>query len=190
MVHLVHTAEGRQAHVRYIRLLAEAVADEPAAAGIELMNEPPAADRAALYSLWRECYAAARQAVPDLAIGVMDPGQSPLFLVTQLACLSFSPLSLVFQYAQALLFGKLGKLFLLTSLSLLLFLAKALLLLLAFAFLLGTSLALLLLFQSNLALHSNVLLQSHRAPHGIEFSHNELHIIIGWLSGGEGRRNG
>ena len=41
-------------------LLAEAVKQYPAAIGIELMNEPPSIERAAMYETWQACYQAIR----------------------------------------------------------------------------------------------------------------------------------
>lgn len=67
-----------------------------AAVAIELMNEPPSIERDAMYATWqaasefqermllslicvvKACYTEARAAVPDIAVGVMDPGESPL----------------------------------------------------------------------------------------------------------------
>eukprot|EP01050_Picozoa_sp_SAG11_P024527 SAG11_NODE_5246_length_1617_cov_3.216074_1_plen_411_part_10 len=48
---LIGTAVGRAAYSGYIGLLAQAVADYPAAITIELMNEPPTIDEANLYRL-------------------------------------------------------------------------------------------------------------------------------------------
>ena len=58
--------------MNYVRLLTLAVADFPAAIGIELMNEPPTVDSAALYQLFHECHDAVRAISPDMAVGVMD----------------------------------------------------------------------------------------------------------------------
>ena len=41
MAHLIGTQAGRKAYAAYVGLLARAVAQHPAAIGIELMNEPP-----------------------------------------------------------------------------------------------------------------------------------------------------
>ena len=69
---LVGSPEGRAAYANYVRLLTLAVADFPAAIGIELMNEPPTVDSAALYQLFHECHDAVRAISPDMAVGVMD----------------------------------------------------------------------------------------------------------------------
>ena len=58
--------------MNYVRLLTLAVADFPAAIGMELMNEPPTVDSAALYQLFHECHDAVRAISPDMAVGVMD----------------------------------------------------------------------------------------------------------------------
>ena len=47
-------------YARYMGLLAEAVKQYPAAIGIELMNEPPSIERAAMYETWQACYQAIR----------------------------------------------------------------------------------------------------------------------------------
>merc|ERR1712185_153917 len=62
-----------------MRLLAEAVAEYPAAISIELMNEPPTIDMGALYRLYKACYDAIREVAPDLAVGVADTGSDVLF---------------------------------------------------------------------------------------------------------------
>jgi hypothetical protein len=49
MNYLFRKEEGRSKYVRYVRLLAEAVKDKPAAFGIETFNEPPSIDRPDMY---------------------------------------------------------------------------------------------------------------------------------------------
>jgi hypothetical protein len=67
--------------VRYAALLAAAVAQHPAAIGLELINEAPLLPFAppflepALYTLYAECYAAVRAVSDDLAVGIGDAGQ-------------------------------------------------------------------------------------------------------------------
>ena len=48
-------ADGRKYYAKYMGLLAASVAAYPAAVGIELMNEPPAIQRGAMYETWRAC---------------------------------------------------------------------------------------------------------------------------------------
>ena len=83
MAHLIGTAVGRSSYAAYVGLLAAAVADHPAAVGIELMNEPPIlnfrAEEHKLYDLYEECYAAVRSVSDELAVGVADAGQVPRY---------------------------------------------------------------------------------------------------------------
>lgn len=64
-------------------MLTEAVADSPAAVGIELMNEPPIlnfrVEEHKLYDLYKECYDAVRAVSDEMAVGVADAGQIPKF---------------------------------------------------------------------------------------------------------------
>ena len=71
---LVATEDGRKAYAAYVKLLAEAVADYPAAISLELMNEPPTVLANALYELYKASYEAVREVGPDLAVGVADTG--------------------------------------------------------------------------------------------------------------------
>ena len=41
------------------------------------MNEPPSVDVEGLFLLWEACYNAIRAVSPDIAVGVMHPGQIP-----------------------------------------------------------------------------------------------------------------
>lgn len=50
--------KGRAAYSTYMRLLAEPVAEYPAATMVELMNEPPRIDEPFLYRLDKACYGA------------------------------------------------------------------------------------------------------------------------------------
>lgn len=71
---LVATDAGRSAYAAYVRLLAQSVAQYPAAVSIELMNEPPTIQGSALYRLYKACYDAVRDVAPDMALGVADTG--------------------------------------------------------------------------------------------------------------------
>ncbi|GMI26958.1 hypothetical protein TeGR_g8190 [Tetraparma gracilis] len=83
MAHLIGTSAGRSAYARYVGVLTEAVADSPAAVGIELMNEPPIlnfrVEEHKLYDLYKECYDAVRAVSDEMAVGVADAGQIPKF---------------------------------------------------------------------------------------------------------------
>ena len=57
-----------------MKLLAEAVAEYPAAISIELMNEPPTIESNSLYAMYKASYDAVREIAPDLGIGVADTG--------------------------------------------------------------------------------------------------------------------
>ena len=70
--------QGRPVYADYVARLAQAVADYPAAIGIELMNEPPSIQREDMFRTWRTCYEAVRNVSAELAVGVMDTGQVAL----------------------------------------------------------------------------------------------------------------
>jgi len=77
--HVVGTSAGRQAYSAYVGMLARAVAQHPAAIGIELMNEPPFMSQAPfetrwLYELYKDCYDAVRAVSAELAVGIVDEG--------------------------------------------------------------------------------------------------------------------
>ena len=74
----VATDRGRGLYAAFMGKLAAAVADLPAAVGIEPMNEPPSPNLAALYRLWEQCEAAIHAAVPDMAVAIADTGEAPL----------------------------------------------------------------------------------------------------------------
>jgi len=79
--HLVTTDAGRKAYALYTQLLTLAVANHPAAVGIELFNEPPMPTVEArwLYGLYRECYKAIREVSADMAVGLADTGSRSEF---------------------------------------------------------------------------------------------------------------
>lgn len=70
--------EGSEYYANYMRLLALAVKDKPAAFGIELMNEPIEVRRWDLYELWKKCAEYIWNAVPNIAVGVADTGEAAL----------------------------------------------------------------------------------------------------------------
>jgi len=75
MGYLLREGKGRDAFVRYWRLLAEAVADYPAAVGFELINEPMSLERGAMFETWEAVNDAVVEVVPDMSVGVMDLGE-------------------------------------------------------------------------------------------------------------------
>eukprot|EP00040_Diaphanoeca_grandis_P040179 m.261509 g.261509 ORF g.261509 m.261509 type:complete len:423 (+) comp42299_c0_seq1:38-1306(+) len=77
-LHYLFTNPGRQHFVTYMGLLARAVANHSAAIGIELMNEPPEINMGYMYETWKEAYTVIRAEIPDIAVGIMDPGEAPL----------------------------------------------------------------------------------------------------------------
>ena len=78
MAFLFAARGGRDHFVDFIGRLARAVDGSPAALGIELMNEPPAIERGAMYETWRAATQAVRDVSPDLAVGLADTGNAAL----------------------------------------------------------------------------------------------------------------
>ena len=81
MAFLFLNTTGRQLFANFTALLAEAVADKPAAIAIELMNEPPVApeiERGAMYETWMAADAAIKACVPDMLVGIMDAEEAAL----------------------------------------------------------------------------------------------------------------
>eukprot|EP00747_Dinoflagellata_sp_TGD_P043861 gnl/TRDRNA2_/TRDRNA2_142929_c0_seq3.p1 gnl/TRDRNA2_/TRDRNA2_142929_c0~~gnl/TRDRNA2_/TRDRNA2_142929_c0_seq3.p1 ORF type:complete len:316 (-),score=43.99 gnl/TRDRNA2_/TRDRNA2_142929_c0_seq3:399-1346(-) len=75
---------GRKYYVRFLKLLAEAVKDKPAAVAIELFNEPLLiklkeifVDQS-MWHTWRECYDAIQSVSPGMLVGVITIGQQPI----------------------------------------------------------------------------------------------------------------
>lgn len=69
---------GRDAFVRYWRLLAEAVRSHPSAVAAELMNEPMTLWRHDMYETWRAAAEAINAVIPDLSVAVTDTGEAAL----------------------------------------------------------------------------------------------------------------
>ena len=67
------SAKGRQHYANFMGKLAKAVDGFPAALGIELMNEPPALQRDAMYETWQVCYEAIRGNSSTLAVVRQPP---------------------------------------------------------------------------------------------------------------------
>ncbi|KAL3933484.1 MAG: hypothetical protein SGPRY_000255 [Prymnesium sp.] len=72
MDYLITAGPGRDAFVRYWRLVAEAVALFPAAVAIEPMNEPMSIERGSLFETWESVNDAVLAVVPDISMGVED----------------------------------------------------------------------------------------------------------------------
>ena len=75
MTYVVSEGAGRDAFVRYWRLMAEAVAAHPSAFAAELMNEPMTIERKRMFQTWRACAEAINAVVPDMAVSISDIGE-------------------------------------------------------------------------------------------------------------------
>ena len=75
MDYMVEEGAGRDAFVRYWRLVAEAVADHPSAIAAELMNEPMSIRRRAMFETWRATAEAINAVVPDMSVALADTGE-------------------------------------------------------------------------------------------------------------------
>lgn len=78
MDYLVTPGPGRDAFVRYWRLLAEAVASHPSAIAAELMNEPMTIRRTDAFDTWRAAGEAITGVIPDMSVSVSDTGEGLL----------------------------------------------------------------------------------------------------------------
>ena len=75
MDYIISAGPGRDAFVRYWRLMAEAVVDHPSASLVELMNEPMTIHRTNAFDTWKAAGEAITNVIPDMAISVMDTGE-------------------------------------------------------------------------------------------------------------------
>eukprot|EP01063_Lacrimia_lanifica_P020472 TRINITY_DN27772_c0_g1_i1.p1 TRINITY_DN27772_c0_g1~~TRINITY_DN27772_c0_g1_i1.p1 ORF type:complete len:443 (+),score=152.80 TRINITY_DN27772_c0_g1_i1:57-1385(+) len=75
MDYLLLPGPGRDAFVRYWRLMAAAVADHPSAFAAELMNEPMSIRRKDMFNTWKACADAITEVVPDMSVAVADIGE-------------------------------------------------------------------------------------------------------------------
>lgn len=75
MDYLVSPGPGRDAFVRFWRLVAEAVVGHPSAFAVELMNEPMTLRRTHAFDTWHAAGAAVTAVVPDMAVSVTDVGE-------------------------------------------------------------------------------------------------------------------
>jgi len=66
---------GRDAFVKYMRLIAEAVADHPSVFALEPMNEPMSIKRGDMFDTWRAITESVNAVIPDLAVAVADVGE-------------------------------------------------------------------------------------------------------------------
>ena len=78
MDYVITDGPGRADFVRYWRLLAEAVAEHPSAFAAELMNEPLTIKRDKAYETWRACAEAINAVIPDMAVSLLDLGETPV----------------------------------------------------------------------------------------------------------------
>lgn len=75
MKYVLSEGPGRDAFVRYWRLMAEAVKYHPSAFACELMNEPMSIDRGRMFDTWRAAAEAINAVVPDMSVSVCDVGE-------------------------------------------------------------------------------------------------------------------
>ena len=75
MTYLLRPGAGRDAFVRFWRLLAREVAQHPSAVACELMNEPRTIHRRLMFDTWRACGEAINAEVPDMLVSVSDVGE-------------------------------------------------------------------------------------------------------------------
>jgi len=66
---------GRDAFVKYMRLIAEAVVDHPSVFAIEPMNEPMSIKRGDMFDTWKEIAVAINAVIPDMGVAVCDIGE-------------------------------------------------------------------------------------------------------------------
>jgi len=79
MDYMLYDDAGKAAFANFWGGIAAAVADYPAAIGVELMNEPMTIHRPQYFELWRAADTAIRAHVPDMSVGVMDIGEGAVF---------------------------------------------------------------------------------------------------------------
>jgi len=78
MDYMLKPGAGRDAFVRYWRLMAEAVAGHPSAFGAELMNEPMSIRRRWMFDTWRAAAEAITAVVPDMSVSICDVGEGSI----------------------------------------------------------------------------------------------------------------
>jgi len=78
MDYVLKPGAGRDAFVRFWRLVAQAVAAHPSAYACELMNEPITARRGYAFDTWRAAAEAINGVVPDMAVAFADTADSAL----------------------------------------------------------------------------------------------------------------
>jgi Cellulase (glycosyl hydrolase family 5) len=76
--YMITPGPGRDAFVRYWRLLAEAVAQHPSAFAAELFNEPMSINRRLMYDTWRAAQGAINSVIPDMSVSVADTGEGAI----------------------------------------------------------------------------------------------------------------
>eukprot|EP00929_Paragymnodinium_shiwhaense_P108800 TRINITY_DN75136_c0_g1_i1.p1 TRINITY_DN75136_c0_g1~~TRINITY_DN75136_c0_g1_i1.p1 ORF type:complete len:443 (-),score=48.15 TRINITY_DN75136_c0_g1_i1:99-1427(-) len=78
MDYLLMPGKGRDAFVRYWRLMAEAVKGHPSAFAAELMNEPMSIRRNYMFETWQACTEAITTVIPDMSVSVADVGEASI----------------------------------------------------------------------------------------------------------------
>jgi len=75
MNYILSPGEGRDAFVRYWRLMAEAVSSHPSAFAVESMNEPMSIRRRWMFDTWRDISNAVTEVVPGMSVALLDIGE-------------------------------------------------------------------------------------------------------------------
>lgn len=78
MRYILDAGEGRDAFLRFWRLVAEAVADHPSAFGFELMNEPMSIHRPSMFETWRAAAETIVAVIPDASVALADMGEGAI----------------------------------------------------------------------------------------------------------------
>jgi len=91
MNYVINKGPGRDAFVRYWKLMAEAVKDHPSAFAFELMNEPMSINRRDMYDTWRATAEEILTVIPDASVAVADTGESAVLPGWLYTILDFIP---------------------------------------------------------------------------------------------------
>jgi len=78
MTYMVEEGAGRDAFVRYWKLMAQAVRGHQSAVACELANEPMTIKRDKMYQTWVAAAKAINAEVPDMSVSLADTGEGPL----------------------------------------------------------------------------------------------------------------
>jgi len=97
---------GREAFVKYMRLVAESVVDHPSVFAIEPMNEPMSIKRGDMFDTWKEIALAVNSVIPDMAVAVCDIGEGGIIpdWLTKIDNVDISHSDIVWMQGQTTLF--------------------------------------------------------------------------------------